>query len=52
MAGVSEVWLSLLLSGKKRTKDVDLARRIELASQGKYKAIDLVPALKKFVKGE
>lgn len=49
MAGISEVWLSLLLSGKKKTKDIELARKIEIASQGEFKAVDLIPALRKFV---
>ncbi|MHB8109791.1 MAG: hypothetical protein ACYDHW_07135 [Syntrophorhabdaceae bacterium] len=52
MAGISEVWLSLLINKKKQTKDVELARRIEIASQGEFKAVDLIPALKKFVEGK
>lgn len=48
---ISVVWLNKIVNGKvKRFTDIGLARKIEEASGGRYKAEDLVPGLKEYVR--
>jgi transcriptional regulator with XRE-family HTH domain len=50
--GISVTWLSNIVNGRnKRPIDIDLAQRIEKASDGRYRAVDLIPGLKEYVQG-
>jgi transcriptional regulator with XRE-family HTH domain len=42
--GISVTWLSNIVNGRnKRPIDIDLAQRSEKASDGRYRAVDLIP---------